>query len=140
MSAAGLHELLIAALRQTRPHVKFRVVESPPSIVIDAKHPEVGDVWIWGSDNELTVCVGKLTHCHFPAYDHDTLPEAARPAAVVQDVVDYLDALFSDRRVIRVRERDGQFLSSSNSPRSADLPALAPNEREFVWSGPTEKT
>ncbi|MHC4645044.1 MAG: hypothetical protein ACYTBJ_06065 [Planctomycetota bacterium] len=73
----------------------FQTGESP-IIVFAAKHPEVGDVQIWDDGDQATLSVGDITYGHFNPYDRNLTQNQADHEAT-ESVIDFLDALFSDK-------------------------------------------
>ena len=93
-----------------------------------SQHPEVGDVVVAATDDEIELHVGDITHGHFCARDHT--PEALHDVA--DHVVDFLRRLFADRVVVwRGRLWTGGWneLAEGEPPRKRGKEA-------FVWSGP----
>jgi hypothetical protein len=60
-------------------------------------HPEFGDVLIYDDGDELTAYIGKFTHGHFSNFD-SKLEEEAREQEIIDDVLNFLDALSGPRR------------------------------------------
>src|SRR4051812_32633704 len=67
-----------------------------PCAAFPGTHPGIRGVSIYDDGDELTLSVDDLTHDHFAEYD-DQLREDERERRVVGAVVEFLDALFSDR-------------------------------------------
>ena len=111
------------------------VVGSPPSpcAVFPAIHPEVGDVQIYDDGDELTLVAGNFTHGHFSNYDNTLLPEQ-KAEEIVQDVLNFLEALFADRVVLwGSHERSGGWYF-----RGGDGSAWATDANKYIWSGPMQ--
>ena len=65
MNGNSLSSRLLPRLRSSFPDLKLRVGETPdPVIVIEAVHPDVGDVEIYDDGEELTIGLGNFTHAH----------------------------------------------------------------------------
>lgn len=130
-----IREILIPTLETRFPGRDMRLGISPEATVIfPAAHPRVGDVSIWDDGNEATVGIGDITHGHFNPYDGN-LSKSQIAHAVTEMVIDFLDALFSNRVVLWCSHdrRSGGWrvfdepVSTAPSDVSGDV---------FVWSGP----
>ncbi len=74
-------------------------VDPEPIIIFPAAHPEVGDVRIWDDGDEVRVEIGDIAHGHFGSYD-EFLTKRQHAECITRAVVDFLDALFSDRIIL----------------------------------------
>jgi len=92
-----LSSLLLSILRERFPS-RGLVESTPPNpcAFFPGTHPSIRGVSIYDDGYELTVCVDDLTHGHFAEYD-DALPDPERSRRIVDNVVEFLDALFADR-------------------------------------------
>jgi hypothetical protein len=100
--------------------------------VFAAVHPDVGDVQIFDDGSEVTLVAGNFTHGHFSDFRSNSAEEAENK--VVDDVVDFLERLFTDQVVMWGSQpggggwhRRGKLDSDSPFPPSGPL---------YVWSGP----
>jgi hypothetical protein len=130
-----IRDVLIPVLVQRFPGRGMRLGRaSEPHVVFPATHPGVGDVSIWDDGDEATLAVGDITHGHFNPYE-EHLSETQLAHSVTEMVVEFLDALFSDRVVLWCSKdrRSGGW-------RVVDEPAsTVPIDLSgdvFVWSGP----
>lgn len=104
--------------------------EGEPCVTFPAVHPEVGDVLVYDDRDEATVVAGNFTHGHFGNYD-EGIDKAERAERIADDVVQFLDDLFSDRIVLWGSHRGGGGWRKREVPdREDDL------ETGYVWSGP----
>lgn len=153
-----LGRLVLLELARQLPSQAFSTeVGKTLTVTIRAIHPAVGDVTIWTENNEVTVDVGELYHCHFDPYCYqraDKLPEAQEEAALraVRFVADFL----KDRITIGVRRSGGapigawaRHAAEPTQPPDLLLPGefLSPtssNDPEtgtarYRWSGPVSE-
>jgi hypothetical protein len=112
---------------------------SPPGAVgvFPAAHPDVGDASVWADGDEAMVAVGSITHGHFGCYD-EGLTTTQRRTRVVDDVVEFLDALFRDR-VLLWKSPGPQPASGGWRRLGHDSPysLMDGGDLTFLWSGPT---
>lgn len=127
-----LSSLLLPILRE-RFHDRGMIegIKPNPCAVFPGHHPGIRSVSIYDDGYELTVCIDDLTHGHFAIYD-DQLTEIERDNRVVDSVVEFLVALFSDRVVVwgQANSGGGWYYVDLDEARSRS------NVPEFVWSGP----
>ena len=115
------------------PNRGLRLGEPPgPCAVFSAIHPEVGDIEISDDGDEVTVVVGHFTHKHFDNYDTG-LSEAEVAERIAQDVVSFLEDLFSDKIVLWGSHRGtgGCYERDQKPPRF-----FGRRRKKYVWSGP----
>ena len=127
-----LSSLLLPVLRE-RFSDRGLVEGTPPDpcAMFPGIHPGIRGVSIYDDGHELTVCVDDLTHGHFAEYDN-TLAETERERLIVESVVEFLDALFTDRVAVWGQHNVGGGWYRTDlgaSEVQSDVP-------EFVWSGP----
>lgn len=127
-----LSSLLLPALRERFPD-RGLVEGNPPDpcAMFPGVHSGIRGVSIHDDGHELTVCVDDLTHGHFAEYDN-TLLEDERERRIVESVVEFLDALFTDRVVVwGQHNRGGGWYRTDlgGSGGRHGVPA-------FVWSAP----
>jgi hypothetical protein len=106
--------------------------------VFSAAHPAVGELAICDDDTEATIHLGELTHSHFNPYDA-ALSREEVAHRVVDDVVEFLHELFSDR-VLIWSAPDGKS-GGWQRPFENIVPGDAPlGQNSFVWSGPVARS
>ncbi len=135
-----IFDALIPALEERFPGRGMCVAGGRPALAHDrsidfpAVHPEVGDVVVWDDGDEATVCIGAITHGHFNEYGEGPTT-AEREASIVRQVVGFLDALFSNRVLLRPA-----LGGSAGGWRLVDAPPekARPSwiRRWYLWSGP----
>ena len=120
-------------LRERFPELRtFYSSERPNSLVIPAKHPEFGDIEIDDDGNELTMFIGKFTHCHLDGYGESS-SEDQRADIAVERAVDLLDRIFRDQIVCwGSNQASGGFFDREARSESA----RQPEGPLYVWSGP----
>jgi hypothetical protein len=110
--------------------------DSPPNPVatFPAAQEQVGKVFICDDGDEATVCIEKITHGHFNDYDAVS-GSVEKEKAIVQSVIDFLKALFSDRVLLFTNPDNsagGWIMVDGN-----DGPVeLSRSHRYFLWSKP----
>jgi hypothetical protein len=146
-----IRDVLISELKKRFPARSFQEGTPPESIaVFPAAHTDVGDVVILGDENEIIIEVGSISHEHFDCYD-STLSEAQREDLIIQDVIDFLEELFSDRVLLwtsesgaggwrRIKDRtDIKRISEWKGFKELlDSGVIQDDGRYFFWSGPVE--
>jgi hypothetical protein len=127
-----LSQLLILTLRERFPDRGLATAQPPEACaVFPGIHPGIRRVSIYDDGDELTLCVDDLTHGHFADYTAGH-SDTERTNIIVESVVDFLDALFTDQVVVwnHPGRGSGWFridLGESNSQAG---------DHEFLWSGP----
>ena len=101
------------------------------SITFPEMHSEVGAVVIQEHGPELIVRLGRFTHSHFGNYDQN-LSSVEAAERVSENVVVFLERLFSDQIVLWGSRSEGGFYTRSDPP--AGPPP--PHGPRCVWSGP----
>jgi hypothetical protein len=105
-------------------------------LIFPAKHPEVGDLVIYADGDEAIVRLGRITRRHFYNDDPDASPRQ-RAEKVAEEVLRYLDRVFSDRIEFYGAGSSGGARERSSRPRGL-LSKLFFGRRTYVWSGPLE--
>jgi hypothetical protein len=127
-----IRDVLLPALQLRFPNRGFRTEDAGNGIgVFPASHREVGDLSIFDDGDEATLFIGQITHLHIDSDAEDTEPETR----ITNDVVKFLDELFSDRILIwksLTRGGDGAMPIESASLFSG----IDANDLTYVWSGP----
>jgi hypothetical protein len=133
MAEVMISSTLIPKLQQRFPEREMQTGSPPsPCVVFPAIHPEVGDVLIYDDGDELTVIAGKFTHGHFSNYEKD-LSEEQKSETISEEVVDFLEALFSDQIVLWGSHQGSGGWYHRGSPSARKVEA-----KKYVWSGPLE--
>jgi len=108
--------------------------EAPAIAAFPASQEAVGRVLVYDDGDEATVCIENITHSHFNPYD-ENLKEEEREKIIVEDVLEFLKALFADRVLLHTSADHGvggwTRLDSSEGPAQ-----LSPSLRYFLWSKP----
>jgi hypothetical protein len=134
-SMGVITQTLLSALRTHFPNRELLLGTPPdPVISIPAQHPAVGNVSIWDDGDEVTLEIGDITHGHFGVYDTSGAEELAQ--AVTEQVIAFLDTLFTDRVLLwkaRSGGAGGWHVLDAAHPFTYQLPA---NAQCFLWSGP----
>ncbi len=128
-----LSQILLPILRERFPDRGLVTSESPEEscAVFPGIHPAIRRVAIYDGREEMTVSIDDLTHGHL---SDDSAFRAVREQRIVESVVEFLDALFTDRVVVWGHHSTGGGWYRLDLG-GAGSQAKAP---EFVWSGPRE--
>lgn len=127
-----IRDVLIMAINQRFPEVPF-VFGEPPKPIVSLQSPcqGLGQMEICDDGDEATVYF-TITHGHFSCYD-ESLSLGQREQQITDDVIAFLDSLFSDRVVI------WQLLGGLaggwrvlQPGEDAPSPSLA--RRQFLWT------
>jgi len=105
-------------------------------VVFSAAHAEVGDLIVQDDDDEVTVFLGRFTHCHIGNYD-DGLTDVGREERISNEVIRFLEETFADQVEFWGNHRGGSSRRRKPKPRSF-LSKLLYGSRTYVWSGPLE--
>jgi hypothetical protein len=129
MNVDSLSTRLLARLRSSFPDLAMKVGQPPdPVAVIQAIHPDVGDVEIYDDGEELTIGLGNFTHAHVGSGEESK-------DKVVEFAVDLLRDLFSDTLVLW-----GSHSGAGGYYRKGQASSLAKRLSKggtsYVWSGP----
>jgi hypothetical protein len=107
----------------------FRIETKPEvCIVFPAVNPIVGDIQICDDGHEITIYIGSFTHGHFACYDD--IPDEQKAKLISEDVVEFLDAVFSDQVAFW-----GSHQGGGGWRRLDSVSAKASTNSEYVWSG-----
>ena len=127
-----IRDLLLPELIARFPERGFQMQNSGNTLgFFPAAHSEVGNLYIAGDGDEATLFIGDLTHLHFDFESGEADPEKR----VSNNVLDFLDELFTDRILIwksRTKGGDGVMPLEAATVYSA----IDPNDLTYVWSGP----
>lgn len=126
---------LIPALQESFRDRGLRISEaSPPVATFPAIHPDVGDIVVCDDGDEVTVYLGNFTHAHFGVRSSDADGSVVdREQHIVDDVLDFLDDVFTDR----IEFYRGRIVGG-HRPRGqqGSLSRMLFGRHAFVWSGP----
>lgn len=128
-----ISDFLIPKLRERFSGHDLQVGVPPkPCATFPAIHPQVGDIVISDEGYELTLEAGRFTHSHFSNYDQH-LSEVQKAERISEDVVKFLDDLFSDRIVLcGSHDSTGGWYLRDEPP----SPFWRGRGELYVWSGP----
>lgn len=137
-----LSALLVPILRERFPDRGLVEGTSPkPCAVFPGTHPGIRGVSIYDDGDELTLCVDDLTNGHFSEYT-DGLAEPEREQRIVDQAVEFLEALFADKVVVWGQQHMGGWYRPEwgDVGRSTVIQIGGTSSngavQEFVWSGP----
>ena len=108
--------------------------EKNPMITFPAAQKDVGDVFLQDDGNEITVFVEKITHGHFACYETN-ITEHEREATITEDVINFLQALFSDK-VLLFTTADKRSGGWATLAPDKDPMQLSANRTYYLWSKP----
>jgi hypothetical protein len=141
-------EAFKAALRARFGVGSFAESNPPgPVAVFPARHPAVGDAKVWlptpvqstiGELIDARISIGSIFEDEFQNIDTHLAP-ADRFARVTEDIVRFLDRLFSDRLLLwrRVQDQVVTKCRECSTPESFEPLAIDNEEYAmFLWSGP----
>ena len=125
---------LVQRLKEEFPEREFQFSNPPgPAVTIPPDCAEVGAIEIYDEDDELTLYLGRFTHTHFSPYNYTGFSEDELVAELVEDTVQFLQDVFSDKVVFW-----GAHESSGGTYRIDRPPSKSPIKRwgpRYVWSG-----
>lgn len=138
----SLSQKFLAELEQFVPSGGFRIEFADAFVArIPARDAQVGDLKVWLED-EITVEVGELHHCHFPVEAQTGLTLEEREQATAASAANYVRDILSDRICFQVQLSAGSICLStswktelSKNPKPHHLLSSADEIREYVWSG-----
>jgi hypothetical protein len=130
MTEHAISDTLFPMLRERFPDRGMRLESRPePCAIFPAVHQDVGDIEVCDDGDEVTVYAGKFTHGHFSNYNE--LSQTEKAQIISADVVEFLDAVFSDQVVFW-----GSHEGGGGWHRIDIGPYEDPEAGEYVWSGP----
>src|ERR1051326_9234809 len=92
-----IRDLLISAIKEAFPDLPFSFSPSSnPVAKLQPSFGEIGTLDIYDDGGEATVDITEVTHGHFSSFD-SSLSEEQRDGKIVEDVMDFLHALFADQ-------------------------------------------
>ena len=107
---------------------------------VPAAAADVGDLTVTDDGDELTVCVGRVSHRHFEVYCQPDPTPAARRVAAAGAAAEWVAEVLDGRVGFRVEYAAGRCLGGSDWPadRGGGRPPRAADEwHDFTWSGRT---
>lgn len=126
---------LIPALKAEFSGWEIDFAPEPPAIAaFPASQAAVGRVVIYDDGDEATVAIENITHGHFNPYD-EGLSEEEREKVIVEDVIDFLKALFADRVLLSASANRGFGGWSRLDLREGPV-QLSPSLSYYLWSKP----
>lgn len=108
--------------------------EAPAVVAFPASQEGVGRVLIYDDGAEATVLIENISHGHFRSFDEGVTKEE-REKEIVEDVVEFLKALFSDRVLLHT-STDRRIGGWTRMDYPEGPAALSPTLRYFLWSKP----
>ena len=94
-----ISDILFPEIEKRFPSLGYRKEdEDGPMFVIPPKFEDYGTTYIQEDGDEITIYLGRFTHGHFSNYDN-TLSDVEKEKEITEDVIDFLEDLFSDRVV-----------------------------------------
>jgi len=106
---------------------------------IPAYASEVGDLEVYDDGDELTVAVGRITHCHFEVYCADAPTEKERQSIAAEDAVLWVTDVINEHVRFRNEYQRGRIVAGSSwRPQHHDGGRVleATDEwKEYTWSG-----
>jgi hypothetical protein len=124
---------LVKRLKEEFPERSFEIAAPPGLVVtIPPDHPEVGAIEIYDEDGELTVNIGRFTHCHFSPYNYSGFSDQELVVELVDDTISFIRDVFLDKIVFW-----GAHSSSGGTYRVGVTPGtpIKPWGPRYVWSG-----
>lgn len=131
MQRRTLRDIVIPVLQQQFPDRPFVVGVNGQVATFAAAHPGFGELVIFDDGDEVTVCVGRLTHTHFgPVKDVSVTADVEM--TIIEPLIEFLKDLFADRLLVWcVPGKCGGYQWVDDHAR--DIPKEA---MMFLWSGP----
>ena len=127
-----IFDYLIPHLKEKFPNGAFLVAMSPrPNVVFPAVHSEVGNIEVCDDGNELTLYLGKFTHCHYSNYEEGLTTEQ-KEKQIAEETIEFLGSLFADQIVFWGSHDEGGGCYHRDDGQGS----LAKGKKKYVWSGP----
>jgi hypothetical protein len=129
MNDESISTRLLPRLTSSFPDLTLKVGKPPgPVVLIQAIHPDVGDVEIYDDGEELTIGLGNFTHAHVGSGEAST-------DKIVELTIELLADLFSDTLVLwGSHSGAGGYYRKGQASSLAKL--LSSGSTPYVWSGP----
>jgi hypothetical protein len=128
-----IRDHLVPALKERFPNEPFAFDEPPkPVATLPAQCQALGELRICDDGDEATIYLTNATHGHFSCYD-EKLTEAQREQQIAAKVVEFLQALLSDRVVVwrfLGGMAGGWRVLGSDEP----VPGPSTGTQRFLWS------
>lgn len=105
---------------------------------IPALHEAVGDLVIAFDNDEITVFIGKLTHCHFTPLASSAADDGRTDTDCIDGAADYLRGIVNNEWVIWVYPGRAGGCYRIKPRIDIDQDAISPREGivRYLWSGP----
>lgn len=105
---------------------------------VPAKCPDVGDLVINFDDDEITVEIEGITHCHFTPYEASDSYEAYTIENCVRDVVSFVKEVVRDEWILWRSPvgAGGCYRIGTKCELYPGASAVGQSAEKFVWSGP----
>src|SRR3974390_2854947 len=127
-----ISDILITALKQRFPELPFSFGESPkPVTSLQSPCQALGQMDICDDGDEATVYF-TATHGHFSCYD-ESLSVEQREQQITDNVITFLDSLFSDRVVVW-QVLGGLAGGWRVLKPGEDVPSPSVARRQFLWT------
>jgi hypothetical protein len=113
------------------------VEDASETLRIAAREPAIGDLVVSFEDNEVSVFLGDITHCHFTPYAADGKFPGCTNEQAVGDAVQFISEVVQDKWVIWSWSdgRGGCFKPDGDDEQAADAPLAGEDVKYFLWSG-----
>jgi hypothetical protein len=130
-----IRDRLIPELKREFAGWEIDLSPQPPAIAaFPASQKAVGRVLIYDDGDEATVVIENVTHGHFNPYD-EGLSDGEREKIIVEDVVAFLKALFSDQILLHCSGTRG-FGGWTRLDLVDEPIQLSPKLSYYLWSKP----
>ncbi len=131
-----LLDAVIKKIELDLPSLNFIVNQEKHIIVIPPIHEEFGNIEIDNDNHEVTLYIGKFTHCHFGCSKED-LSDKEKAEEVAEDVIEFLSDIF-DKKVVMYGSHNGGGGCEYRDEQETDESRLD-TRQWWLWSGPISK-
>ena len=132
-----LRESFIRSLTSAFPAEPFEFLDDGNRVASIPMPNGRGELTIHDDGDELTFYLGDITHCHF-SRDYLGDGKYSPEGEVIEEAIDYLLDLFSDR-VVFYRALNGGRDGSIQSPSPDQMAKVLADCNCFLWSKPLER-
>ena len=137
MNLDGLSQVFLNTFRRMLPNVNHKEeVTDRLEVTVPAQSPDVGDIVARLDGDEVTISIGDYFHCHFSTFLQEGLSPAEAESEAAREAVEYIADFMADEVILRLHFTGGRFRMSETYHREVDVKPPAPEDREYVWSGP----
>jgi hypothetical protein len=131
-----IRDHLIPALKKEFSGREIAFDDPPnPVATFPACQEQVGKVFICDDGHEATVFIENVTHGHFVCHDELVTKPDEKEKWIVESVIDFLKALFSDRVLLHTSP-DNRVGGWTRLDLRDGPVQLSPSYRYFLWSKP----